>query len=86
MLSQIKKIIFLVSICCFCFSAQSANISKLDSLTKLLNTENYSKDQKSALLFNLSLEEYYIQHYPEAINYAAQALAIYRWKKHTLII
>jgi tetratricopeptide (TPR) repeat protein/DNA-binding CsgD family transcriptional regulator len=77
-LYQIKKIIFLVSICCFCFSAQSANISKLDSLTQLLNTENYREDQKSDLLFNLSLEEYQLQHYPEAINYASQALAIYK--------
>lgn len=61
------------------FTAYSSNYTnKIDSLNKYLATGNVSQQEQANTLFQLSLNKYYLQHYPQAIDYANQALIIFQ--------
>ncbi len=60
------------------FQQSKANVNQLDSLKEILKNDQISINDKATTLFNISRQEYQLQHYPEAINYASQALAIYK--------
>lgn len=63
----------------FTYKASSSTIEhQIDSLKQLLSATELSDTTKPILLFDLSRKEYNLQHYPEAIDYANQALVIFK--------
>lgn len=69
----------MVSIFVFSLSQTSfANINQIDSLKKILRDDNLNNNEKPEILFKISLKQYQLQNYPDAINNAIEALDLFK--------